>query len=370
MAARVAIRVDASGLIGLGHVKRCLTLAFALRESGLSVAFVSRDLGVDVPSLVGEHGFDCMRLSAPREPAPAPASGIAHAAWAGVDSATDVQQTLAALGDHPVDWIVIDHYAFDAAWHRAARAGTEATIAAIDDLADRPLAADLVIDHNYSPDHRRKYGALLPADALLLGGPQFALIGPTYAACPRYAFSAEVRSIGVFMGGTDPGGYSAMALESISLLGGPVIPVQVATTSANPGLAVLRTAAAADPRFSLVLDQPDLASFFARHDIQIGAGGGALWERFCVGAPTLAIVCADNQLLSVPVLHDLGYLCMAGDRHDWRALTARQLAKSLSSLVHDATLRLALSEKSRSLVDGLGAQRVAQVMVEYRRTRT
>ncbi len=172
------------------------------------------------------------------------------------------------------------------------------------------------------------------------------------------------------MGGTDPRGFSETAMEAIVRQGAPSVPVEVATTSANPALVSLRKAVKSDARFSLILDQPDLADFFARHDIQIGAGGGALWERFCVGAPTLAIVCADNQMLSVPALHDQGYLRMAGDRNNWRALTAAQLAEDLGALMADAALRAELCEKGRSLVDGKGAQRVARAMMEITGTRS
>lgn len=47
---------------------------------------------------------------------------------------------------------------------------------------------------------------------------------------------------------------------------------------------------------------PDLSAFFGRYDLQIGAGGGATWERCFVGAPTLAVAYADNH---APVLAPL-----------------------------------------------------------------
>ena len=39
---RIAIRVDASAAIGTGHLKRCLSLAQALAETGAEVRFVCR----------------------------------------------------------------------------------------------------------------------------------------------------------------------------------------------------------------------------------------------------------------------------------------------------------------------------------------
>jgi len=44
---RIAIRADASRVIGTGHVRRCLSLAHALRQSGAHVEFLIRALGSD-----------------------------------------------------------------------------------------------------------------------------------------------------------------------------------------------------------------------------------------------------------------------------------------------------------------------------------
>ena len=49
----------------------------------------------------------------------------------------------------------------------------------------------------------------------MLGGPRFALLGPAYAEAPRCAPGASVRSIGIFLGGTDPAGLSASALRRL-----------------------------------------------------------------------------------------------------------------------------------------------------------
>ena len=50
------------------------------------------------------------------------------------------------------------------------------------------------------------------------------------------------------------------------------------------------------------------ADFFGRHDLQIGAGGGATWERCCVGAPSLTLPCSRNQQVVISALAELGIL--------------------------------------------------------------
>jgi UDP-2,4-diacetamido-2,4,6-trideoxy-beta-L-altropyranose hydrolase len=353
---KVAIRVDASRAIGTGHVRRMLALAAALRSNGAQVQFIARDLGLDVAALIAEAGFACTMLPAPDSAAFD--SQVPHGGWAEVAQALDATQTLAALAPE-TGWVVVDHYAFDARWHGVVRAGAGCRIAVIDDLADRTIDADILVDHNYAADHRTKYAGRIGAQAKLLGGPRFALLGPAYAAAPRYEPSTEVRSIGIFLGGVDQANISLAALEGVARTGFDG-PVEIVSTSANPHLPALHEAAAARPGTTLSLDLPDLADFFARHGVQIGAGGGATWERCCIGAPTLLLVVADNQLAVAPALREAGVVVTP---EPLCALDSAAIAAALRSLLADSMLRRILSARSRELVDGRGASRVALRML-------
>jgi UDP-2,4-diacetamido-2,4,6-trideoxy-beta-L-altropyranose hydrolase len=356
---RIAIRVDASARIGLGHLLRCLALAQAMRLLDVHVCFVTRELGLDSVSRLQAGGFAVHLLPAP-EAAVGPNGPEAspHADWLEVPASQDADETAAALhSTAPWHWVVVDHYALDASWHRAVAAATGASIAVIDDLADRPLAAALLVDHNLAePDHRQKYAERLAPDTDVLGGPRFALLGPAYAQAARCAPGAEVRRIGIFLGGTDPAKLSAVALRACREVAGFRGAIELVSTRANPRHAELRTLAASWPDTTLSLDLPDLAAFFARHDLQIGAGGGATWERCCIGAPTLALVAAANQLAVVPQLERLGAVAAlpAGI-----APTVETVGRTLRALIDDGSRRTALAARARKLVDGHGAMRVA-----------
>ena len=60
---RVLFRVDASVVIGIGHVMRCLTLAKALQARGAQVVFVCRELdGHQIDRI--QRDFTVLRLPA------------------------------------------------------------------------------------------------------------------------------------------------------------------------------------------------------------------------------------------------------------------------------------------------------------------
>ena len=321
-----------------------MSLAVALRANGAEVHFGMRASDVDAAGLAHAEGFQATVLALPGT-GDLPAQADADA--------------FVALATASVDWVVVDHYRLDARWHAAVRRGLACRIAVIDDLADRPLDCDALIDHNFvhDPGHRQRYAAQLQrTPQAWLCGPRFALLGPAYQSRPAFQVAAQVRSIGIFLGGTDPANLSATALRACRQGSGFTGPVEIASTSANPHLASLVRSVAADPAACLVLDQPDLADFFARHDLQIGAGGGATWERCCIGVPSLTLCVADNQRAVIPALQALGALISTADN------SPASITQALRLLLDGHALRQDLARRSQALVDGRGAGRVALAM--------
>lgn len=361
-APRVALRVDASATMGTGHLRRCLSLAQALVELGALVDLLVRRLD-EVASQVLSDSIPDTRLNVLWLPAPASpfvpeAEGPPHQAWSGVPWNQDALETVALLRDAPPDWLVVDHYAFEARWHGLVRQNLGCRLLAIDDLADRALDVDVLLDQNLDADHRAKYAACLRRKPRWLTGPRYALLSAAYRDAPGYQFHEPVRSLGIFTGGTDPGGASAQVLK-ICRHSGFVGAIEIASSSANPHLAELRAACAATPGTSLTLDEPNLAGFFARHDLQVGAGGGATWERCCIGVPTISLVLAANQMVVAPVLDKLGVLRAA--RLDGHSAPEDMptLSQVLAVLLADQNARRSLGERAALLVDGRGSQRVA-----------
>jgi spore coat polysaccharide biosynthesis predicted glycosyltransferase SpsG/GNAT superfamily N-acetyltransferase len=253
--------------------------------------------------------------------------------------------------------LVIDHYAFDARWHHLVTQALGCRLLVIDDIADRTIDADMLLDPNWATDHAAKYAGRLVGKPRLLGGPRFALLNSVYQGASKHQVGPEVRSIGIFMGGTDPDGISARVLATCRAAGFTG-EIEVVSTSANPHLATLRDICASSPPSRVTVDAPDLSAFFARHDLQIGAGGGATWERCCIGAPTIALALADNQNAVIPGLASLDAV-RAARLPGTAATPAAPLADVLKELLQDTPARARLAERAATLVDGRGAQRVA-----------
>lgn len=358
----VALRVDASATMGTGHLRRCLSLAQALVELGARVDLLVRRLDSVAPQVLScpavSAGIRIHWLPVPSASYAPNENGPPHQAWAGVHWAQDVKDTMAALRNDATDWLVVDHYAFDERWHTAVRQGLGCRLLVVDDVADRALDADALLDQNWDADYHAKYAPFLRREPRWLTGPNYALLSAAYRQAPKYRFHSGVRSLGIFLGGTDPGGASVRVLN-VCRRAGFTAPIEVVSTSANPHLDELRAACANTPATSLTLDEHDLAAFFARHDLQIGAGGGATWERCCIGVPAIALVLAANQTAVVPALDKLDVLRAARLDDDTEPGELPALSQVLAELLADPVARQALSARAASLIDGRGAQRAA-----------
>jgi UDP-2,4-diacetamido-2,4,6-trideoxy-beta-L-altropyranose hydrolase len=374
---KVAIRVDASNRIGLGHLARCRTLAEGLRERVAGVHFVCRAHPGHQTDALRAEGYPVSALPAP--PAQHMADGD-YAAWLGVPQSRDAAETLAALaaapaaaGDGaaqagrlgpdclPTDCLVVDHYGLDADWERALRPHV-GRILAIDDLANRRHDCDLLLDQNYAENAAERYRGLVPAGTQLLLGPQHALLHPEYARARQGLAERDgrVRRVLVFFGGTDPQNLSGRALAALSDATLSHLAVDLVVGANNPHADSLAAQAAARAQTRLHGPRRHLADLMAAADVGIGAGGATTWERCCLGLPSLVVSVAENQRPSCSVLAAAGVIAYLGH---WDQVTVATLRQALASLTAEPTSLQALSSAGLALVDGHGARRVVAALL-------
>jgi len=343
---RVAIRVDASTIIGSGHVIRCVTLAEELRGLGADVCFVCRPLPGDYCGWLKSRGYVVHRLPARK--------GI-------VPTVLDATQTQEALSKNtPVEWLVTDHYGVDREWEDTARAAAR-RIMVIDDLADRSHHCDLLLNQNL-PAAGDSYAALVPAGTRVLQGPRYALLRPEFARlrCAQPPRDGIVRRILVCFGGTDAGNHTAAALRALRDCAGGVDHIDVVLGPSNPHREHIAALCAETPRTLLHSPATDMADLMTRADLAIGAGGAMSWERACLGVPTVAFGIAGNQRKVLEVLIEGGYVVGVPE------LPSPDFAKMgawIRSALENQPLLRGLAQRAATLVDGLGAQRVANAML-------
>lgn len=362
----IAFRADASLQIGTGHVMRCLTLADAARERGARCTFLCRPLAGNLLNLVTERGHQALSLS-PRAGNACPKhEDPAHAAWLGTDWTTDAEDTgralEAVLDRHQLDWLIVDHYALDWRWETALRSYCE-RLMVIDDLADRPHQADLLLDQNLGRESQ-DYAGLVPAHCELLIGPQYALLRPEFAALRGYSLQrrkqSALKQILISMGGVDQTNATGHVLSALSCCALPKdCRISVVMGLAAPWLKQVRDQAHNMPWPTDVrVNIGDMAARMANSDLAFGAAGSTSWERCCLGLPTLMVVLADNQKYAAAHLKHAGAAdCMQLDAE----LEMRLVERTRQLLNNFAELNEMACSASR-ITDGEGVARVNSAM--------
>lgn len=327
---RILFVVDAGPTVGGGHVMRSLTLAQALAAKGATTAFVG-------PTAAG----DLLEAFAPDT------------------ICTSAEDLAAAAVREAFDAIVFDHYGLSESDHRAMAQGRPVLV--IDDLADRPLGADIVVDSG--PTRKPEdYLSLVALSAQLLLGPAYAPVRPEFAALRQTALAwrgEPVQRILIAMGLTDVGGITARVVERVRPRVNDV-GVDIVLGAGAASAAGLAKIARRDNRLTVHVDTPHMARLTAEADIGIGAPGSSTWERCTLGLPSLLVALADNQRPAARAMAERG-AALVVDIADPDFDVA--FDRALLRLLRDADLRKGLAAESAEVCDGLGAGRTAEAFL-------
>jgi len=341
----IVFRADASIQIGAGHIMRCLTLADELKKKDVNINFVCREDRGNLLHLIKEKNYGTHHLP----------SNIT------MDTDRELTKQILKQQTGRCDWLIIDHYGIDLSWEQTVR-GFVGKIMVIDDLANREHDCDLLLDQNYILEERRHDG-LTPNHCTRLLGPQYALLRPQFLEERRCLKRPDrgVKSIFVFMAGGDPDNETGKVLRMSKLLDRNDLVKEVVVGTSKPHRRDIETLASQIPNTICHVGVENMAEMMAAADLAIGAGGTAAWERCCVGLPSIVMTLAENQKGINNSLGKDGFVTNLG----WHEqVTEKDLKDALQHLILDTHKREQMSLKCRELVDGRGAQRVVETMLE------
>ncbi len=162
------------------------------------------------------------------------------------------------------------------------------------------------------------------------------------------------------MGGSDYHGLSLRLIEAIEpVVSAAGIGVDIILGQQNRQRAQIETIAAVQPLFRIYSNHPHVSSLMLEADIAFGAGGTATWEFACLGVPLLMITFADNQIKMAQDAEIAGFARYIGHFDE---ISDADIAEALTALIQDHAARIAMSAAGRSIVDGNGANRVADFL--------
>lgn len=364
---QVAIRADASELIGIGHIMRCLTLADGLREHGANVEFICRELRGNGIDLIRSRGYSVHILSGRFTSIQAENKETIASSCSWFDWRQDSEETAKTLQSLAVpQLLVVDHYKIDCLWLKRIRSLAE-KIMVIDDLVDRNVECDILLDQTHGRE-KSDYKKYVPEDCTLLTGSEFALLRPQFLqyrpkALKDRALRKGIKTILVSIGGYDANNVTSTAIEAISSVAWDSrIKVDIVLAGTAPSLRqVQKEVQQNDLDIEIHSNVTDMAALMAKADIAIGAGGTTIWEQLCLGLPVIVVSTADNQKDVVAKLKSAGAIIYVGEAVK---VTSADIAETLQMVKESVKKAEELSKVSRKIIDGLGVERVVESLYQ------
>jgi spore coat polysaccharide biosynthesis predicted glycosyltransferase SpsG len=337
----IFFRVDGGRTVGMGHVVRCLFLARALRDlHRFSISFLMSQDAVGI-ARVRESGW--------------PVVQVGTASFTGREHDDVLSDFSPGDGRNPNALIIDLAGGVSAKALRSLREKHPRTlIILIDTNCSGCLEADLVVGP--MPGISASSGTETREDRY--EGPQYAILDPAFAQVQRTDLGArDLPRVLVTMGGSDPSGLTLQTLRALDAM-----PEAFETT------------VALGPAF---LHEPELTGWLqsARRQYEVrrensllslvGAGlavfsfATTAYELAAAGLPGVALAISKDHAGDAEIFSRNGSIVNLG----WFSeVSAEQIQSAVRQLLHDPARRLTMTQRGRELVDGKGAERVANLI--------
>jgi len=336
----VLFRFDCGPSIGMGHAVRCLAVASTLSKFGVRCTIAHSESSTDYLPCHLLHGMKTLAIPDGKE----------------------LLEFLPLVSEPVPNILVIDHYG-EARRNLSAAIFKDTNKVLFDDFKTyTDLPCDILINPN------TKSGQTDSPSYRCLLGPRYAPIRDEIhqmASQWTPAFQADTEDVCLIsIGATDPLNLTSSIMQALAQ--NPErhkFEFVIVLSSSAPHLEdvkALCTSLASELRVNLLVDAENMGALYLQAHCCIGAAGSSAWERCCVGLPTAQLVVADNQLHIQEELRAMGAIVNLPLPDD------RQFFNVISDFLGSAARRdsafLSLSNCSKKVVDGRGAQRIAQAI--------
>lgn len=326
--------IDAGSQYGLGHLRRCLTLAEELHDLGFRCCFYS---AVRVPN--GDTRFEWKQLS--------------YDMWEGAVTALE----------EAVDIAIVDSYCVEQPFIHTLRKRA-IVLVEINDSGIPFQGPDIVVNPVTNKIRNECF------DGIYLGGLSHVLLRRDFSRVADRAIRENVRTIFVTLGGSACRQKQNAVLRPLTEILHRYHPLACdlqrkvdVVVGVGPFAESPDTSRIPETRCRLIIkNQPCMFYEMLNADLAISGGGQTVFELLATGTPTIALQVAGNQASNLRLLAEEKGLVLGGilEKGGWEKVFARQLLK----LVNSPDIRRQLSWRGAELVDGFGARRVASVIAQ------
>lgn len=370
----VVIRADANSKIGMGHVMRCLSVADALLKRGEEVLFVTAD---DTPvPLLTKKGIPYRVLHTDYADMEAELPGLLCILQELTQRAELPEEVLSRMSSQRKDIaILVDSYYVTEKYLAALK--KRITTIYMDDIYAFSYPVDMLINYNIYGEEMGYEKDAAFADTKLLLGTKYVPLREEFSAGAGYVQSRKELSLGaanvtpaeeggilITTGGSDSFNLAGQLLmEAMKYDALKEKEYHVVSGSLNPHIGELQALAQKHENIHIHCNVTNMAELMAESKVALSAGGSTLYELCAMGVPVIAFSFAENQERLVQTFVKRGIAQYGGNyRTDGNKMIQNTIA-GLETLLEDKNLRSEYRKKARTLVDGKGAERIAEALL-------
>ena len=333
----ILIRADANEQIGTGHVMRCLSIAKAFAKRGIESKFVVADERGRL--LIEQNGFSAICI---------------NSNWQDMES--ELNEFMKVIYELNVKNILVDSYYVTPKYLKIL--SERCKVVYLDDMNRECYDVDTIINYNiYAKTY--DYSGYNGTRTELLLNPQYTPLREEFEQCSRHKIK-KVTDIFVSAGGSDPERITERIMKSICQKM-PDIYFHFIVGALNPRLNNIRKIADIVQNAILHINERNMSCLMEKCDIAISAAGTTLYELCATGVPTITYILADNQLVAAEQFEKQGIMLNAGDcRGDSKFIS--RVEQLLKELCENKKMRIKMSERMESIIDGYGARRIVDAL--------
>jgi len=274
-----------------------------------------------------------------------------------VDDASQTLRIIESEFKKEIDWIIIDHYTLDNQWKKFLENSKSKFLKnvkylIIDDLINRKLNADIVLNQNfYSSQIIKNIEDFYGNKCKILIGPKFALLSKEYAKMHKKAkIRKSIKKVLIYFGGVDKKNYTLKVLEQMQKYNFANLTLFTILGQQNNNKNSIYKFASDKNNLKIFVQINTLSKLILESDLFIGSSGSTSWERACLGLPSMVRPISFDQ---IKIINELKNAKLTKEFNSWN------FNKIFREFITNKELLMSHSSNNLNLTDGKGARRVA-----------
>lgn len=328
---RIIFRADGNREVGLGHIKRVISLAKGLLKSQkhMDLMFVTRFS--EGRKLLEEEGFE-------------------------VEAAKkdEIKQLRKLSSSNAI--LVTDFLDTNLEYIQAIKEIIPNTVCIDNNTKLKKIESDILINANVFDEGEFK----IIGDTRCYLGPKYMVLGEEFERLhsKKKEIKNSIESILVIFGGADPGGYIVKVARALKSIENHVsINLIIGPASNYDPKRLTQDLSSLDRKFDVSFNPRNLISIMRESDIAVTAAGIVLYELSALGVPSIVIPQRKHQEHIAGAFERRG-ICINLSTSP----SSEEIYQATLNLMNDRNLRETFSHNGKSFVDGKGLRRVVELV--------